>query len=256
MTIWSRVRAVYRRWRRPASWERALHDELQTYLDHEIEERIQAGMKPAEARRTAHADFGGVEQVKEHVRSSAAGAWIDTLAQDIRYACRSLRSSRAYSTWVVGSLALGMAVTIVALAVLNALLLLPFPEVMDQQRLVRVSMLRNCGRPDCWIRMSAPADYELARDGLTGVQGLAAYAIGEIVVGLPDARSMPGVLTSANYFDVLGVRPVLGRTFNSIDLDAHAGIAVIAYSTWMREFDGDPSVMVVRCGEVAINCNA
>lgn len=248
MTMWSRVRAVYRRWRRPASWERALDDELQTYLDHEIEDRIQAGMTPAEARRTALADFGGVEQVKEHVRSSATGAWVDTLAQDIRYACRSLRSSRAYSTWVVGSLAIGMAVTIAALAVLNAMLLLPFPEVMDQQRLVRVSMLRNCGRPDsstpdCWIRMSAPADYVIAREGLRGVQGLAAYTIGDLAVSLPAARSMQGVLTSANYFDVLGVRPALGRMFNSIDADTHAGIAVIAHSTWMREFDGDPSAI-------------
>jgi predicted permease len=243
MTVWSRVRAVCRRWLRPASWERALHDELQAYLDHEIETRIQAGMPPAEARRTALADFGGVEQVKEHVRSRATGAWVDTVAQDIRYACRSLRFSRAYSMWVVGSLAIGMAVIIAALAVLNALLLVPFPEVTAQDRLARVSMLRNCGRPDCWIRMSASADYEIASKRLTGVQGLAAYAIGDIAVALPDARSMQGILASANYFDVLGVRPALGRTFNSIDADARAEIAVIAHSAWLREFDADPAVI-------------
>ena len=62
-----------------------------------------------------------------------------TVAQDIRYACRSLRSSRAYSIWGVGRLAIGMAVTIAALAVLNAVLLLPFPEVTEQQRLVTPS---------------------------------------------------------------------------------------------------------------------
>jgi predicted permease len=136
-----------------------------------------------------------------------------------------------------------MAVTIAALAVLNALLLAPFPEVTAQDRLVRVSMLRNCGRPDCWVRMSAPPDYEIIREGLTGVQGLAAYAIGDIAVALPDARSMQGVLASANYFDVLGVHPALGRMFNSIDADTHAEIAVIAHSMWLREFDGDPSVI-------------
>ena len=190
-------------------------------------------MSPAEARRTALAEFGGVEQVKEHVRSSATGAWVDAVAQDIRYASRSLRSSRSYSIWVVGSLAIGMAVTIAALAVLNALLVLPFPEVTAQHRLARVTMLRNCGRPDahptaprgrretpdCWIRMSAPADYEIARQGLAGVESLAAYAIGDITVALPEARSVRGVLASANYFDVLGVRPALGRMFTSIDSD-------------------------------------
>jgi len=243
MPLRPRVRAVCRRWLRPASWERALHDELQAYLDHEIEARVRAGMPPAEARRTALADFGGVEQVKEHVRSSATGAWVDAVAQDIRYACRSLRSSRVYSIWVVGSLAVGMAVTIAALALLNALLVLPFPEVTEQQRLVRITMLRNCGRPDCWMRMSAPADYEIAREGLTGVQGLAAYAIGDIAIGLPDVRSMQGVFASANYFDVLGVHPVLGRTFSTIDADTYAEVAVIAYSVWIREFDADPSVI-------------
>ncbi len=136
-----------------------------------------------------------------------------------------------------------MAVTIAALALLNALLFLPFPEVTEQQRLVRVTMLRNCGRPDCWIPLSAPGDYEIAREGLTGVQGLAAYAIGDIALGLPDARSMQGVLASANYFDVLGVRPALGRTFSAIDAETHAEIAVIAHSMWIREFDADPSVI-------------
>jgi predicted permease len=136
-----------------------------------------------------------------------------------------------------------MAVTIAALAVLNALLLAPFPEVADQQRLARVTMLRNCGRPDCWTRMSAPADYGVIREGLTGLHGLAAYALGDIAVGLPDARSMPGVLASANYFDVLGVRPALGRMFNSIDADTHARIAVIAHRVWTGEFDADPSVI-------------
>jgi hypothetical protein len=86
MPLWPRVRAAGRRWLRPASWERALHDELHAYLDQEIDARIEAGMSPVEARRTARADFGGVEQVKEHVRSSATGAWADTVAQDLRSA--------------------------------------------------------------------------------------------------------------------------------------------------------------------------
>src|SRR3954470_3952112 len=101
MPLWPRVRAVCRRWLRPGAWERGLHDELRAYLDHEIEARVGMGMSPDEARRTALADFGGVEQVKEHVRSSATGASIDTVAQDIRYAFRSLRSSQAYSIWVI-----------------------------------------------------------------------------------------------------------------------------------------------------------
>ena len=173
--LWSRLRALVHRLRRPASWERALHEEVQSYVDLEIDARIQTGMSPAEARRTALAEFGGVEQVKERVRTGGAGAWLDTLRQDLRYACRALQHSRGFTAWVVGSLAIGMAVTIAALAVLNAMLMGPFPEVADQHRLVRVSVSRNCGRPDCWIPMSSPADYAGLREGLTGLQGLAAY---------------------------------------------------------------------------------
>jgi predicted permease len=152
---------------------------------------------------------------------------------------------------VIGSLAIGMAVTIAGLAVLNALLFLPFPAVTNQQQLIRLSMLRNCGRPDCWIRMSTAADYEIVREGLSGAQGIAAYAIGDVAVALPDARSMRGVLASPNYFEVLGVRASLGRLFNPSDAGTHAGIAVIAHSMWIREFDADPAVIgrSIRVGD-------
>ncbi len=200
-------------------------------------------MSPAEARRTALADMGGVEQVKEQVRSGATGAWFDTFCQDLRYAFRALQHSRGFTAWVIGSLAIGMAVTVAALALLNATLILPFPEVTDQKRLVRVSISRNCGRPDCWVQMSATAHYDALREGLTGVQGLAAYTVGEIAVGLPDARSLRAVLASDNYFEVLGVRPLLGRTFDARDTRGDGAAAVISHSLWTREFGANPSVI-------------
>ena len=86
-------------------------------------------MWPAEARRrTALADMGGIEQVKEQVRSATTGAWFDTFRQDLRYAFRALQHSRGFTTWVVGSLAIGMAVTIAALALLNATSVPPVPR--------------------------------------------------------------------------------------------------------------------------------
>jgi putative ABC transport system permease protein len=163
--------------------------------------------------------------------------------QDLRYSLRALWCSRRFTGWVVGSLAIGMAVTIAALALLNASLILPFPQVADQHRLVRVSVSRNCGRPDCWSRMSLPADYDALREGLTGLQGLAAYATGNVAAAVPDARSMRALVTSPNYFAVLGVRPVAGRVFDTQDDGTDAAVAVIAYSAWQREFNGDPSVV-------------
>lgn len=144
---------------------------------------------------------------------------------------------------MIGSLSVGMAVAIAALAFLNALLFRPFPAVTDQERLVRVAVSRDCGRPDCWIRMSSAADYESLRAELTGLEGLAAYTLGELAVTIPEAHVMRGALTSANYFNVLGVRPAVGRTFSAADEGTRAPVAVIAHRLWTREFGADPSVI-------------
>jgi predicted permease len=167
---------------------------------------------------------------------------IDATWQDLRDGWRGLRHSPGYSAWVIGSLAIGMAVTIAALALLNASMVLPFPQVTDQPQLVRLSVSRNCGRPDCWSRMSAPADYQTLAESLSGLQGLAAYTAGEVAVALPDARSMRAVVASPNYFDVLGVKPVAGRVFGTAE-DDNAAVAVLAYSTWTREFSADPAAI-------------
>jgi predicted permease len=176
---------------------------------------------------------------------------LESFARDLRYACRALLNSRGFTAWIVGSLALGMAVTIAALALLNAMLVLPFPGVSDQARLVRVSVSRTCGRPDCWIRMSSSSDFDTLRGGLTGLQGLAAHTQGDVAAALPEARSMRGAFTSANYFEVVGVRPAAGRLFTDADGLTKADVAVLSHSAWIREFNRDLSVIgrSIRVGD-------
>lgn len=171
--------------------------------------------------------------------------------QDVREAYRSLRHSPHYAAWVSGSLAIGMAVTIAALALLNAMLRLPFPGVSDQPHLVRIAVSRNCGRPDCWIRMSSDSDFRALAEGLRGLRGLAAYGQGDIVAALPEPRSMRAVIASADYFEVLGVRPAMGRAFGRGDEEGHAAVGVIADHVWTREYGRDPSVIgrTIRIGD-------
>jgi len=169
--------------------------------------------------------------------------WLETTWFDFRSACRALQHSRRYTGWVVGSLAIGMAVTIAALALLNAVMFSPFPGITDQARLVRVSVTRNCGGPDCWSRMSAPSDYDALQRGLTGLQGLAAYTDGQVAAALPEARSLRALVVSPNYFTLLGVHAAAGRLFGGSDAEAHGAVAVIAYGTWTREFGSDLSVV-------------
>ncbi len=167
----------------------------------------------------------------------------DAFMNDLRGAGRTLRYSRAYALSVVATLAIGMAVTIAALALLNASMVLPFPGVTHQERLVRIAVTRNCGAGDCWAPMSSPADYAALSQGLTGLQSLAGYASGNVSVGIPEARSMRALTATANYFDVVGVRPAIGRVFTAHDEQSTAAVAVIGHGAWMREFGGDPSVV-------------
>jgi putative ABC transport system permease protein len=178
-------------------------------------------------------------------------ATLSGLFADFRDAFRSLRRSGGFASWVVGSLAVGMAVTIAALALLNAALLLPFEGVTDQDRLVRVSVSENCGRPDCWRRMFSPDDYRALQQGLTSVEGLAAYSFGDVAAGVPEARLLRTIAASPNYFEVLGVRPALGRMFGAGDAADNAAVAVVAHSAWIRELGADPNVVggSIRIGD-------
>src|SRR4030095_12993213 len=94
-----------------------------------------------------------------------------------------------------------------------------------------------------WAPMSSPADYAALSEGLTGLESLAGYAAGGVSVGIPHARARRALLRSANYFDVLGVRPAIGRVFTATDERAHARVAVIGHAAWMREFGRDQAVV-------------
>ena len=169
--------------------------------------------------------------------------WLESVSTDLKIAVRSLLHSRGYTGWVLGSLSVGMSVTIAALALLNAVMFSPFPGVTNQQRLVRVNVTRSCGRPDCWSRMSSASDYAVLAQGLNGLQGLAAYTDGQVAATLPAARSLRALGTSPNYFDVLGVHTAAGRLFNDSDARSGAPVAIIAHSLWTQEFASDPSVI-------------
>jgi predicted permease len=169
---------------------------------------------------------------------------------DLRHAWRAVRQSAGFAAWVIGSLAIGMSVTITALALLNATMIMPFPAVHDQRHLVRVSVSRNCGWPNCRIRMASAADYAALREGLTGLEGLAAHASGEVAAALPDPQTRRAIFASANYFSVLGVLPAMGRTFEPSDEHPGSAVAIIAHHVWTQQFNADPGVLgeVVRIG--------
>jgi predicted permease len=177
-------------------------------------------------------------------RRAPRPAIFHALDQDVRYALRTLGTGKAFTLAVVGSLAIGIAATTTAFALVNATLLRPFPEIRAQEELVRVTL---GPRQRVWIQ-TAWDDHEVLRQGLEAVTGLsvahdARFAVAHDGGGEP--RTAGGLVVSGNYFDVLGVRPALGRFFSpEEDAVPWANPAVvIGHPYWQRDLFGDPEVL-------------
>lgn len=252
--LWFRLRVMLRGLWDGGAKDEELSEEIRAYVEHDTESKIRSGMTPEDARRESLIELGGAEQVKERVREERAGAHWESIFRDIRYAIRSLSQARGFSFSVIASLSLGLAAMILAFAMINGLMQRPFPGVQDQDRLVEVGIL-NRSIFGWGLRRTVWTDYPdvvRALGGMPSLEGLAGFTESRVAATLPQPRSLQGAFVSPNYFDVLGGRPEIGRTFAPEEGRIEsASVAVISRALWMREFGGAPSVIgqPIRAGD-------
>jgi macrolide transport system ATP-binding/permease protein len=221
-----------------------LDQEVHSHLEMLIEEKIRAGMAPAEAQRAARIELGGVEQVKIHVRDSRTGAFLDSLVQDVRFAIRSLRRTSALTAFVVVTLALGIGMTSAMFSMVDGLIFRPYP-VPHSGNVVTLAGTTH----DSMIEGFSYREYLDIRDKTKSYDGVIAYvemqAVGFSAEPSATPRVKGGMMVSGNFFRVLGVEPRLGRGFRE-DEDQVPGrdaVVVLGPDFWHHEFAADPAVV-------------
>jgi predicted permease len=218
--------------------EEDLAAELESHLQMHIDDNLRAGLSPAEARRQALIKLGGVEQTKEIYRDRRGLPHLETLFQDLRYASRTLLKNPGFTAVAVLTLALGIGANAVVFSVVNALMLRPLPVERPNELAFLENKRYGPGQ-------SFP-NYKDLRDRNRTFAGLLGYRIAPMELETAaGANRIWGYLATGNYFDVLGVKPALGRFFNqSEDLNPGGSpFAVLSYSAWQSLFGADPNVV-------------
>ncbi len=219
-----------------------LRDELQSHLEMETAENIRRGMRPAEARRQALLGSGGLTQAVEAIRDQRGLPWVEGIAADIRYAVRALSHSRAFSMVVLVTLALGIGANTAIFSVVRGVLLKPLPH-RDGDRLIYLRQSAD-GDERANIAFSVPEVREF-RAGVPSLGGIAEYSswFGTLQ-GDNDAVRMDMGLITGNFFEVMGLAPVLGRvTAPSDDGIGVPPVMVLTHEFWMRRFGGDSAII-------------
>jgi len=237
-----KVSATIRNLFRKEKAERELDEEVRSYVAMLSDEKARAGVRPNEARRNARMEMGGPEQLKEEIRSARAGAWIESLWQDVRFGLRTLRKNPGFAAIAILTLALGIGANTAVFSIVNAVVLRPLPY-KDSSRLVDVqssdAMFPGLSLGNSWIAI------DRMRQQVSAFQMLTVYISRHMNLtqsGNPARLTVTQI--SKNFFELFGISPQLGQ-FPPLTDDASgpSRSVVLADATWRTRFGADPSVI-------------
>src|SRR5881227_3643430 len=234
----SRLLGLFQKDKRDAE----MAEEMQSHLDLLIERNLAAGMLPYEAPNAALRQFGGVEQVKEIAREQRVWRWADEFVQDVRYGARMLLRTPGFSILAILCLTLGIGTNAAALSWIEGILIRPYPLVAHQDRMVALSGTVRGGERS---GLSYPDFLDFEKNSTLFESFIIDKITGTTLSVGDRAERVTGGIVSANYFDVLGVRPILGRGFRPEEgsgRNAHP-VTVISYQTWKDRYKGDPEIV-------------
>jgi len=244
------VRKVFRLSFGERGVRRDVADEIALHLELRTQEFIQQGYDPAEARQAAIAAFGDVRAVerqcrrirRRRVRARERLEFLHDLAQDVRFAVRSLRKSPGFTLAILVTLALGIGANTAIFSLINGVLIQPLPFDGGDRLVTLHQPAYGAGVEDAGFSPVELADY---RSGVKSLDGLVEYhSMWFILLGLEDPQHVRTGVVSADFFDLFGVEPLHGRTFlPGEDQPGAEPVLILSYDYWRRAFGGDPNVI-------------
>ena len=248
MSVWNSLRSWLSGVRRRRNREEELERELESHLELEAEEQQESGLPPEEARYAARRAFGNTTLVQEDVRAIWSLVWLERFVRDVKYAARSLRNSPGFAVIAILTLALGIGANTAIFSAIDALMLRPLPFTAADQ-LVRIYSIQK-GMFNTFANPDGPSALDV-RDFAQrsrSFQKMVAYDTWSKNVSFGESAGQPEQmavgLVPAAYFEILDIRPIIGRLFSEDEnQEGKNYVAAISAQLWRNRFDGDPSVL-------------
>lgn len=213
--------------------------EIESHIRLETDRLIAEGMEPAEAFAAARRAFGNVTIARERFYEARRWAWLNQLAQDLRFGLRSLRDAPGFTAAAMLTIALGVGANTAVFSVMDAVLMKSLP-VENPKQLVFLEAAGSAGT-------SGPPPYPYfarLREETSSFSALAAFSSDELRIAVDGSpEQVMGQVATGNYFELLGVKPLLGRLMNSADEELNPPVAVISERYWRRRFGSDPAAI-------------
>jgi predicted permease len=221
-----------------------LDEELRTHIEMAVEENLRRGMTADEARTAALRSFGGVTQTKEAYRVQSGARLAESLAQDARYGLRQLKRDRGFTLTVMVTLALAIGANTAIFSVVNALLIQSLPYA-HPERMGTIFFRVEGAKPLDGLHAIDGTQWETLRDDVPSlIAAVYGWISGVNLQAGPRAQYVHDARVSAHYFDVLAIRPMIGRSFSEEEDRPNGPKAVmLSYDLWRSILGGEPSIV-------------
>jgi putative ABC transport system permease protein len=237
--LWRRLLSLLRRGR----YEREMEEEMLFHLEMQIEQNLAAGIPAEEAHYAARRQFGNQTWLKEASRDMWGFRSLETLAQDIRYSLRIMVRNPGFTAVVVLTLMLGIGVCTAVFSMVHAVMLKPLPYRDSDRLCVLWKSVPKKGLERDWTSYPAFKDWKEQNHAFEDMALFLRPEGAQVTLHNGDqAEKIQAAVVSANFFTVMGIAPVIGRTFSPEEGNGE-DLAILSYGFWQNRFGGSPDVL-------------